>query len=740
MKILDDVGLSFDDVLLVPRKSTISSRFSGGIDLSTTLVPGLKLKYPIISANMDTTTGFKLANTLSEAGALGIIHRFLSVEDHLQELLNANNDQCPVVLCIGVGKEQFEERFLKIFEYDNPRINLGAVLIDIAHGHSDSMLRQIERVRLAAPELSIIAGNVATYKGTADLLSAGARSVKCGVGPGCLGAGTRILMANGLYKNIEDIKLHDKVINRNGEPVEVIGVRCSGFRDVVKYRGNLFYKETLVTGEHLHLIGDFSSTPHVLEDGSLAKTLDKREKVAGFPSKYKWLSIEELSTHVCLMPRNIHFDIPESFVLNLKDISLSHRNWKHFIDYPEIHPSYDLGYIFGLFLGDGTSNLKHYKRGTDSRNLTGSLSWSFGLHESIVAEKLQAALNGVFGCFANTKLKRRKNVLMVLNRSNVLCRLFGMFGKKDGKHLPEQFWCSDHEYLKGLLDGLIDSDGHLSNDGRLGFTNTSIQLIELFMTVFALVNGYYPSITIRQPSIGGLSNCNIENCKPSYEARGLKSPEYVLTSDFQINRAYSGVEKSHIAILTYDIETNCKTHSFIANNAIVHNSVCSTRIQTGNGVPQLTAIMECRQAIDDFGDVSISLIADGGIRFGGDIVKALASGANAVMIGNLFAGTEEAIGEVISTRNGLIKAYRGMASLEAQKSWKGYATSIEGEMMNVPYKGSAVGVLGGLISGILSGMSYQDARNIRELQDNAVFIRQTSAGHRESQPYALLKE
>jgi len=174
-------------------------------------------------------------------------------------------------------------------------------------------------------------------------------------------------------------------------------------------------------------------------------------------------------------------------------------------------------------------------------------------------------------------------------------------------------------------------------------------------------------------------------------------------------------------------------------------SVCSTRIQTGNGVPQLTAIMECRRAIDDFcngKNLSFvpTLIADGGVRAGGDVVKSLAGGANAVMIGNLFAATEEATGELVRTKTGIVKKYRGLASRDAQENWKGFATSIEGEMTFISYKGPVKNVFNELITGVLSGMSYQDAHNLKELQENAVFIRQTSAGYRESQPHALLKE
>ena len=349
-KVLDDTGLSFDDVLLVPRRSTIGSRFNGDIDMSVELLPGLTLKYPVISANMDTCTGEVMTNKMNELGCLGIPHRFLKIRHHIEMLKEVNGNK---VACIGVGEAGLER--LKRIIIADP--NIKNVLIDIAHGHSDVMINQIERIRVEFPDIGIIAGNVATYDGALGLLNAGAHAIKVGVGPG---------------------------------------------------------------------------------------------------------------------------------------------------------------------------------------------------------------------------------------------------------------------------------------------------------------------------------------------------------------------------------------------------SLCSTRIQTGNGIPQLTAIIECRKAIDDFcnnNDTKFrpTLIADGGIRYSGDIVKSLAAGANSVMVGSLFAGTTEAPGPRTRSNNKLVKCYRGMASRAAQESWKGHATSIEGEMTFLDYKGDVEDIFNELLSGMLSGMSYQNAHSIEELQENATFIRQTPVGLLESKPHALFK-
>jgi IMP dehydrogenase len=157
-------------------------------------------------------------------------------------------------------------------------------------------------------------------------------------------------------------------------------------------------------------------------------------------------------------------------------------------------------------------------------------------------------------------------------------------------------------------------------------------------------------------------------------------------------------------------------------------SICSTRIQTGHGIPTFQSVLECSQSEHD-----CLLIADGGIKNSGDIVKALAAGADAVMIGRLLAGTSEAPGDIIHNHGKTpVKVYRGMASPEAQIQWRGKYSSNEGVSRTVPLRGSVVGVLYELDKGIRSGLSYSGARNIKQLQAKSQFIIQTSAGAKES--------
>ncbi len=169
-------------------------------------------------------------------------------------------------------------------------------------------------------------------------------------------------------------------------------------------------------------------------------------------------------------------------------------------------------------------------------------------------------------------------------------------------------------------------------------------------------------------------------------------------------------------------------------------SICTTRIVAGVGVPQLTAIMESVKAAADAG---VPVIADGGIRFSGDVAKALAAGASATMIGSLFAGTEESPGEVYLHQGRSYKAYRGMGSVgamargsadryfqsEVTDSLKLVPEGIEGQ---VPYKGPIGAVLHQLTGGVRAAMGYVGARTIGELQDKGRFIRISPAGMRES--------
>ncbi|MFB5616542.1 MAG: IMP dehydrogenase, partial [Nitrosopumilus sp.] len=173
-------------------------------------------------------------------------------------------------------------------------------------------------------------------------------------------------------------------------------------------------------------------------------------------------------------------------------------------------------------------------------------------------------------------------------------------------------------------------------------------------------------------------------------------------------------------------------------------SICITRVITGSGVPQLTAVMDCAKVGKDHG---IPIISDGGTRTSGDATKALASGASTVMVGSMLGGTDESPGTVLTKNGKRFKVYRGMASLAAsigRKSKESGTISLDDDLNDyvaegveamVPYKGTVTDILKQLTGGVRSGLSYCGAHTIPQMQENAEFIKMSRAGFAESQPH-----
>jgi IMP dehydrogenase len=201
-----------------------------------------------------------------------------------------------------------------------------------------------------------------------------------------------------------------------------------------------------------------------------------------------------------------------------------------------------------------------------------------------------------------------------------------------------------------------------------------------------------------------------------------------------------------LVIVAGNVVTEEGTEALIAAGADVvkvgvgPGSICTTRVVAGVGMPQISAIMKCAAIAKKHHK---TIIADGGVKYSGDISKALALGANTVMIGNLLAGAEESPGETVLYQGRTYKVYRGMGSLGAMEQGskdrygqmdvndvdKLVPEGIEGK---VPYKGSASGIIHQLVGGLKSGMGYLGAKNIEELQAKAKFVQITSQGLRES--------
>ena len=662
------------------------------------------------------------------------MHRFMEPKEQLRIAESIIDNHGNENFAVSVGVKSSDREMLLAFYKTGIRM----VCVDVAHGDSELCVDMVSWIRATKPDMFIIAGNVATGEGAKRLWLAGADAVKVGVGPGCFAAGTRILMANGTYENIEDVKIGSYVINMHGKAVKVANAFCTGIRKVARLRNNVFYEDTYVLSNHNFWVGDLNSVSEkTLANSGYRKHLDNQSKTSPKTSKYKWKKIGDIRQDVLLMPKTIDFVMPETFRVILQKRTTG--NWKTGYAYEDdsvIVPSYSSGYLFGTFIGDG-----HAMCAEHNGSHIGAVTWYFGEEEGNIATKLATCIKDIFG--KEPKIEVTDNTINVVFYYKPLADYLFSFGKKIEKHLPSNLLVSNNEYLQGLYDGLIDSDGHCSENGRLGFTNTSIKAIELFNVVNYLVTGSFPNSEKKKISVGSLTNCNIENCHQPYRFRPLKKAEWRHTQNYQVVKIL-GYEETSSEVLVYDLTVDCDTHSFIANNTIVHNSLCTTRIETGNGVPQLTALMNVfvaktqlttpqyeyqNVATPPMIDKPIYIIADGGIKAAGDIVKALCF-ADMVMIGNLFAGCEETPGEKMIMDGMTYKKYVGSSTHKANH--------IEGIAALVPYSGSYRQVITKLMEGLRSGCSYQGAHTLKELQEDPIFVKITNAGLKESHPHDVV--
>lgn len=628
----------------------------------------------------------------------------------------------------AVGVKQFD-RVAALIEK-----GVDVVVVDTAHGHSANVIETVREIKRKF-DIQVIAGNIATAEGAKDLIDAGADAVKVGIGPGCFAAGTRVLMADATYRNIEEVQPGDRVINMHGQPVTVLKAWCTGVREVIAVRHTASTRTTFVTPDHRFFVGDLNTTSALsVASHGFASILEQPTRTGD--TKLKWKQIGALERDVLLLPRKIHFDRPDHFVIDLREFA--QRKIKQLDRYHVAIPdSYELGYVFGTFLGDGTAFLAKNRN-----SVIGRVSWAFGAAEQAIAVKLAQCLRHVSG--VDPVIAPAANITHIHFYSLQWARLFTQFGKRHLKHLPARYLSNNPDYLRGLLDGLLDSDGHVSSDGRLSFRNTSRPLVELFNVLCHEIHGSFPASRDEPASPGGLKNVNAANCLTSICSRLDAHHACRHTAQHQVIKRLKA-QPTALAVPVYDIEVDCPTHSFIADNAIVHNSICTTRIVSGVGVPQVTAIFN---AIKTAGPAGVPIIADGGIRHSGDITKAIAAGASCAMMGSLFAGLDESPGELVIRRGKRFKSYRGMGSTGAmiqgsadrygqakvKESSKLVPEGVEGL---VHYRGPLGDFVYQMVGGLRAGMGYCGARTIEELRIKARFVKVTAASMIESHPHDI---
>jgi inosine-5'-monophosphate dehydrogenase len=648
------------------------------------------------------------------------------------EFPNATKDghgRLRVGAAIGVGTDALDRAEALV------EAGVDVLVLDIAHGHSRNGLDMTQRIK-ARWNVDLVVGNVATAEGAEALADAGADAVKCGVGPGCFSAGTRVLMADATYKNIENVRSGDRVVNMYGEPVTVVKAWCTGVREVMAVRHVASPRETVVTPDHNYYVGDLSTTNELVVTGhGYAKVLERPTKRG--TSKLGWKRVGDVERAVYLAPRRIAFELPDGFSIDLCDFAV--RKEKQLRRYrTTIYDTYELGYVFGTFLGDGDAQIARSRNSEQGR-----VTWNFGPREQEVAEKLVQCLRAVSGVGTTVSEKR---TLRIHFFSLQWARLLAQFGKRDEKHLPSRYLSGNPLYLQGLFDGLMDSDGHIDGGGRRCFRNTSRRLVELFNVLCFMLYGSFPNCTEEAPSAGGLVGTSDDRCRSSFRSRLNATHEKRHLDDFQVVKPL-GQRRLGLSVPVYDIEVDCPSHSFIADNAVVHNSICTTRVVAGVGVPQVTAIYDCASVCERYG---IPLIGDGGLTSSGDVAKAIAAGAHVVMVGSLLAGTDESPGDVVVAHGERFKEYRGMGSLGAMKArgfskdryFQGDVEDVdklvpEGIEGRVPYKGPARNVIYQLMGGLRQSMGYCGAATIDEMRRNTRFTRITGAGLRESHPHDI---
>jgi IMP dehydrogenase/GMP reductase len=246
MRIINEVKLDFKDVLICPKRSTLSSRKEVSLERTYTFYNSKKVwtGIPVIAANMDKTGTISMAKAFEPYKALVALHKHYSLKELTEFFSVARN----AFYSTGIGKE--DEAKLTTFMKTPAAANIVGICVDVANGYTQAFIDYIKRLRDTYPTVTIMAGNVVTPEMTEELLLSGADIVKAGIGGGCFAAGTQVLMADGSYKGIETIVPGDRVINMHGKPVTVKKSFCTGVKEVVKVKHGYWPDETVVTSDH----------------------------------------------------------------------------------------------------------------------------------------------------------------------------------------------------------------------------------------------------------------------------------------------------------------------------------------------------------------------------------------------------------------------------------------------------------------------------------------------------------
>jgi IMP dehydrogenase/GMP reductase len=725
----------FEHINLIPQKCIVESRSECETSVVFERYPKVwNFNLPVVPANMQCVIDKELAEKLASNDYFYIYHRFggsggsgESVnEDIINFIRTMKEKNLFTSISIGVNDDSYDLMNILRKEELIPDF----ITIDIAHGHSIKMEAMVTWLR-GNPEFEytfIIAGNVSTAKAVEDLESWGVDAIKCGIAPGCFVGDTRVLMANGIYKDIKDIIPGEFVINKDGISVKVLNVMNQGYKNVTRLKNNLSYKDTFVTKDHKFFIGDLStSSPKSISSAGIAKLLDKQSKTIPKISKYKWKEVGECDwdNTFALFPKNINWNLPENFTIDLNETlnrgkceeeTITTVGGSEPVTFKRyLNSSYDLGYIFGTFLGNGSSKMEINKINNTE---CGSVNWSFDTYKEDICKKLCKSIKNVLDIDVDYKSVKDKNVNIIYLYNKCFTKMIYEFGKKTNKHLPEKYFCKNKEYIQGLFDGLMDSDGHIDFDEDkqinkiYNFTNTSIHLIELYQwCCFNLGISFTSKEHNSENPQGGLKNLS-ETPIFNKAFRVKTHTMNRFTKDYLYSNILNYDSETKLEE-TWDIEVDCPTHSFIANNMIVHNSACTTYMNTGFGSRGIQAYMieECTKAKIY---PRTKIIADGGIIEPGDIAKSIVLGADMVMIGGMFSGLIDSPGPTITAPDGkLYKEFWGSAS--AHQSGK--TNRIEGTKKLIPLQTrDMLGEMNFIKECLQSSISYGGGKMLQALR------------------------
>lgn len=685
------------------------------------------------------------------------------------------------------------------------KARVDVLAIDTAHGHSSRVIEAVKTVKQRFPEIELIAGNVATAAGTKALIDAGADAVKVGIGPGsiCLSGEALILMSDSSIKPIAEVRLGESVVTHKGRVRPVTKTYRRSYQgDLVTLNVGGCPDKLRVTPNHEFLAVTFD-VPEEIRAKNGAKYFFSTKK---YNSGLRWVRADQLKPQdVVVIPKRKY--VPEAKVFDLAavvphyradDLSIwankPSRNFNR-ENYHELAARFGTtARVIGTIVTERrnvndelNTNINAYLEQTDyirfmqpvklnrfialnadlmrligyyvaegycaGNSNNRQARFAFGQHEAAYVEDVRCLVGAIFGYRETTANPTPRHALEARVNNHAVAKFFESLipSGAPNKKLPEFVLNQTPECLRQLLIGALRGDGCLKDPRRIAYKTSSPHLAHQIAEIFTRL-GYLPSVQSYQSKVEDWSTtyhvriggAQCARFATEFPELGLQYPDSIdARQDY-----FADEDHIYVPVLSVELESDqnlevfnlevAEDHTYIANRVAVHN--CTTRVVSGAGVPQITAIAEAVRGATGSG---VPIIADGGIKYSGDITKAIATGADVVMIGSLLAGTDESPGEIILYQGRNFKTYRGMGSLAAMKEGSKDRYGQESEEMEsklvpegiegrVTYKGSLAALIGQLVGGLRAGMGYTGCRTIGELQQNARFIKISSASLKES--------